>query len=124
MTLLALPLAAQAQTLTCPFTDYFAISSPNNAQIVGQPIATGNLSYAALSNAFFSLSCGNNSSSESGNLAISIGKDENNKCDLTIHDGPYEWNPSVTDIYCIGTAQYMGMDHKTGSYNYTLKVVA
>jgi len=121
ITLLSLPAAVNAKSLSCPFTDYFAVSVPSIATIINTPATKGNIHYTQESNTFFTLSCGDDRVSDTGDLSIDIGFDDNNKCSLVLHDGPYVMNPSVTYVSCKGTIKYDGIDHIFGSYNYTLK---
>lgn len=120
--LIGLPLASQAKSLACPFTDKFIINSKPQAKILSAN-TQGNLRYANPSNDFFTLSCGNEANGQSGNLFVEIGIDSSNKCDLVIHDGPYEMNPTVTSINCTGPKKftYTGIEHPFGSYEYTLR---
>lgn len=119
--LLSLPVMANAKTLSCPFTDYFALSVPSTAKIINTPSIKGNLTYTQESDTFFTLSCGDDRVSDAGDLSIEIGLDDNNKCSLAVHDGPYVMNPTVTFVNCKGNIKYDGIDHIFGSYNYTLK---
>lgn len=104
----------------CPFADYFALNIPDNAKILNTPSIKGSLTYTKLSDVFFQLSCGDSNFS-SGDLTIDLGFDNDNKCNLVIHDGPYVISPTVTLVKCDGNFKYDGMEHVYGTYNYTLK---
>ena len=112
---------AHAKSFSCPFSDYFALSVPGSAKIIGTPSVKGNLRITQQSDIFFMLSCGDDRDSGAGDLSIDIGYDDANKCSLGIHDGPYVMNPSITYVNCQGKMKYDGIDHVYGSYNYTLK---
>lgn len=118
------PSISQAKTLICPFTDKFTVASPATTKILNAK-TEGNLRYIQQSDTYFTLSCGDDHIGSSGDLFINIGYDNENHCKLKIHDGPYEMNPSVTEVSCIGTKKYtyIGMDHPYGTYDYTLKFV-
>ncbi len=121
ISLLTLPAFAKTNRLSCPFTDYFAVSAPGLSKIINIPVIQGNIKFTQQSDIFFTLSCGDDRSSDAGDLSIDVGYDDQNKCSLGIHDGPYAMNPSVTYVNCKGNIKYDGIDHVFGSYNYTLK---
>lgn len=122
MLLIAAPIVVHAKTLTCPFTDTFNISAPNQVKIMAVQ-TEGNLKYAQQSGTQFTLSCGDDKVGEPGTIFIDIGFDATNKCNLAIHDGPYEMNPTVTRVNCSSNkVSYIGIDHRFGSYQYTIKL--
>ena len=109
--------------LICPFTDHFIISAPMPVTVL-HAATEGNLDFNLINPGYFRLSCADNRSGNPGDLKIEIGMSDDIKCSLTIHDGPREMNPSVTQINCGGPGgrmSYAGMDHPKGSYDYTLK---
>lgn len=118
----SMPLLSEAKTLSCPFTDSFSLNGPVGTYILNAS-SEGNLKITKPSSTYFSLSCGDDQKSNSGDVFVDIGISDNNKCSLTIHDGPYEMNPTVSTVYCNGKLKYAGMDHVYGSYTYTLKFI-
>jgi len=120
LSLNALP--SYAKTI-CPFTDNFQISAPLPLSVLDYE-TEGNLNLTMVNSSFFQLSCHDVRSRNDGNVYIQIGLNDDVKCSLTINDGPYTLNPSVSYVYCGGPGgriYYIGMDHPLGSYNYTLK---
>lgn len=117
--ILSLPISASA--LYCPFTDYFALSIAPGGRIIGNVKVDGNLKYQQDSNTFFMLSCANDKKVTSGDVTMKIGFDDTNSCTIVLHDGPYVVNPSVTMVACGGGVNFNGIDHFTGSHNYTLR---
>jgi hypothetical protein len=114
---------SHAKSLKCPFTDNFTINGPAYTQILSVNVQ-GNLRYTQLSNNFFTLSCGTSNKGDSGEILIDIGMNNNNKCVLAIHDGPYDMNPTVTSINCNGSMlAFAGVEHQWGTYDYTLKFI-
>lgn len=106
----------------CPFTDHFVINSTIPVYVISAT-TTGNLAYDQISANYFRLSCADARQTSGGDLFIEIGVNNNVKCSLTLHDGPFVMNPSIADIYCGGAdgkLHFMGMEHPFGSYNYTL----
>lgn len=119
----SLPVISHAKTLTCPFSDRFTVSAPAQTKVLSAT-TQGNIHYTQKSDIYFALSCADDSSRSSGDLLIKIGTDSNNQCSLTIHDGPFEMNPSVTNVWCNGKMDYFGVDHQRGTYDYTLKFIS
>lgn len=118
-TILILPLMTHAApTRLCGFIDYFAIAEPAGASILGQPYTLGNLSYEQQSDTYFNLQCGDGHVF-SGSLFIDVGFDNNNKCSLTITDGPFA-SPLVVDSQCKGVIHYNGID-STVPHSYNLR---
>lgn len=112
-----------ANAMVCPFTDSFFIQAPLPLRIINASVS-GNLGYSQMSSNFFTLSCGDNGNSGSGDLHVEIGMSDDVKCSLTIHDGPYEMNPTINEVFCGGPAgriYFVGMEHPYRTYNYTLK---
>ena len=110
-------------TAVCPFTDNFFIAAPLPLHVISAT-TEGNLEFTQMGVNYFKLSCQDFRVTTGGNLYIQIGMNDNSKCSLKIQDGPYEMNPSVTEVNCGGTAStifYIGMDHAFGSHDYTLK---
>jgi hypothetical protein len=115
--------AAPAHATVCPFTDHFKIQAPLPLHIMSAA-TDNNLLYNQINYDYFTLSCPSVRQTESGNVFLVIGMSDNLKCSLTIHDGPYEMNPSVTMVSCDipnNRISFVGMDHAYGSYNYILK---
>lgn len=110
---------AIAQPQICPFMDRFTISAPTAVAITGLEFE-GNLSGIIADATHFELFCKDNSSTKNGHAYLSVGTDANH-CKLTIADGPFEMNPSVTSINCTGNLNYVGIDHELGTYRYKLK---
>lgn len=108
-----------AKPMICPFTDYFTIDAPYD-DIVRDLSADGNINVSLSSDTAFTTSCKSIWSTGSGNAYLVVGSSAH-VCHLTILDGPYENNPTVTNVTCTDGLQYAGMDHSKGSYNYTLK---
>src|SRR5262245_57617068 len=103
ISMLIFSFSASAKTMICPFQDYFLIYAPANTQILfAHPDNTGKLKYTQPSPTFFFLSCGDDNLRESGDVIVGVGKDESEVCSLTIHDGPYEMNPSIKNVSCYG----------------------
>ncbi len=120
ISLSALPVSAKT---LCPFTDNFQISAPLPLGVLDYE-ATGNINVSLVNNSYFQLSCRDIRSRDDGIVYIQIGLSDQVKCSLTINDGPYTMNPTVTYVYCGGPGgriYYTGMDHAFGSYTYTLK---
>lgn len=120
-TLTALPVANARNV--CPFVDHFMIEAPLPLRVLSAKTA-GNLAYTQVNENYFRLSCLNIPSKVGGVAYLEIGMSDDLKCMLSIEDGPYNMNPSVTSIHCGGPAgriYYIGMEHPFGSYNYTLK---
>ncbi len=116
---LTISTAAVAQPLICPFTDHFTIQGP--APTLIKDLSTdGNINATIINEAYFTTSCKSNTSTSSGHAYVTVAHNDGS-CLLTILDGPYESNPTVTSIVCTGNFRYVGMDHTKGSYNYTLK---
>lgn len=108
--------------MICPFVDHFFIDSPVPLHVISAA-TDGNLSYTQMDTNYFRLSCLDNRTTSGGNLTIQVGLNDKSRCMLTIQDGPYQMNPSVTSVTCNpnGTIFYRGMDHVFGSHEYTLK---
>lgn len=117
--LLSLPLFANAAnpTLSCPFTDFFPIKGAG-VEILEKPApyVLGHLTAEIESPTYFNLQCGD-SNVYGGDLYVDVGLDDNNKCSLVIHDGPFT-SPTV-HASCKGIVNYRGMD-STVSHNYNL----
>lgn len=117
--------ASQSKLGSCPFTDNFNIKDqthPKVGDVIIQSLSsTDNLSVSLTSYTTFNTGCANNSSSASGTAYLSLSNSTGGTCALTISDGPYDMNPSVTSANCLGSLKYAGMDHVYSSYNYTLK---
>jgi hypothetical protein len=114
--------AANAKTV-CPFTDHFFIQAPLPLTILKQE-TEGNLAFTQMTPTYFRLSCSDIRDVRGGLAFVTIGMDQNIQCKLTIKDGPYEMNPTVTEVYCGGPGSkisYIGMDHPFASHDYTLK---
>lgn len=113
-------LDVNARALICPFTDYFTISAP-----VGYAIASlssdGNIVANIQDPTHFTTGCKSYTSTESGNAYMTVAVDAYSLCTLHIVDGPYEMNPYVNFVNCVGGLKYSGMDHDWGTYNYKLK---
>lgn len=112
--------SVMAQPLVCPFTDYFTISAPAGYTISSLS-SDGNLLVNKQDPWHFSASCLDLTSPQSGNAFVTISTDQFDLCTLHIVDGPYEMNPTVTFVNCVGGLKYMGMDHVWGTYTYKLK---
>lgn len=123
VTLASIPIMSNAKALSCPFNDSFSLNGPFNTYILSTSVQ-GNLKITQPDSTYFSLSCANDHESGSGDVFIDVGISDRNKCSLTIHDGPYEMNPSVSSVYCNSKIKYAGMDHVYGSYSYTLKFIS
>jgi hypothetical protein len=118
-----LTLMTSANATICPFVDHFFIDSPVPVRVMNAS-TEGNLSYTQMGENYFRLGCQDYRSTSSGVLRIEIGMDHTTKCTLNLQDGPFEMNPSVTEVFCGGTAGklfYVGMDHPFGTHDYTLK---
>lgn len=109
-----------AQPLVCPFTDYFIISSTNPSMIASLS-SEGNVFAKKTDPLNFVTSCRSSTSMSSGTAYVTVKSDENNVCTLHILDGPYEMNPNIIFINCVGNMRFSGMDHVWGTYTYTLK---
>lgn len=110
-------------TAVCPFVDHFYIQAPLPLHVISAA-TDGNLSFTQVDINRFSLSCQDIRMTNGGNLYVQIGMNDKSKCSLKIQDGPFEMNPSVTEVHCGGPAStiyYIGMDHTFGSHDYTLK---
>lgn len=59
-------------------------------------------------------------STKSGVAIVTIGSNVENTCTLAILDGPYEMNPTVASVNCLGATHYTGIAHEHGTYQYTL----
>jgi len=101
----------------CPFTDNFYIAGAKIQQLTSD----GNLKVQQQSSSYFTASCANNESANSGNAYLTVNKNSSGSCKLTIKDGPFEMNPAVTSANCQGGLQFGGMDHAYGTYDYNLK---
>ena len=115
-------LSAQAAQSTgksgsCPFTDNFHISGATLQQLASD----GNLAVQQKSPTNFTDTCANNQSANAGNIYLTVNNTAGGSCKLTILDGPYEMNPSITSSACQGGLQFGGMDHAYGTYDYNLK---
>ena len=108
-----------AKPLICPFTDHFSISASPAITILGLEY-DGNVSGMISDATHFDLYCKDNSSTKNGNAYLIVGT-EKNQCKLTILDGPFEMNPTVSNIHCTGNLKYAGIDHELGTYRYKLK---
>lgn len=120
--LLCFSMLSQAKVLMCPYNDKFTISGPAQTKILNA-IPQGNVYYSQKSDTLFTLDCADSSGLD-GELQIKIGTDLDNQCTLIVRDGPWEMNASVTNFYCNGKMQYLGMDHQTWSRDYTLQFSA
>lgn len=107
---------ANAAPLMCPFTDYFTMQGAS----VGALYVDGNLSGSVTDIYHFTTSCRNNGSTGSGHAYLTASRG-GHYCYLTILDGPFENNPIVLSADCTSGLNYVGMDHVTGTYSYTLK---
>lgn len=109
---------AFSRPLACPFTDTFYITGGSIKTLN----VAGNLKISQISSTKFTDGCADGKLANDGTISLAvIGSSAQNNCQLTIVDGPFEWNPSVTDSHCEGNLQYSGIDHTTGTYSYTLK---
>lgn len=116
-------ISSSAFAMVCPFTDHFSIQAPLPLEIMSFQTG-GNLAYAQLTPTKFDLSCKDNKTSQGGDVFMVIGMQEDLSCKFTLHDSPFEMNPTVTFMDCGGSKGrlfYLGMDHRIGSYDYTLK---
>lgn len=110
---------AVAQPLICPFTDHFTIQGPTPT-LIKNLSTDGNLNATIINDSYFTTSCKSNTSTSNGHVYLTV-THNTDSCNLTILDGPYESNPSITNVDCPGGFRYTGMEHVKGSYNYTLK---
>jgi hypothetical protein len=116
---------AQSKLGTCPFTDNFSIvdmSHPNDA-VIQALSSSGNIAVSLHSFTSFTTSCGNNASANDGNAYVTVANSTGGICYLTILDGPYEMNPSVTSVNCLGNLIYSGIGHQYASYSYQLNFI-
>lgn len=120
ITLLALVSGVNAQPLVCPFTDTFKISSATRLTMTSLA-SDGNVVVISLDPLVFQATCKSFTSTSNGNVYFTLKKDDANLCTLHLIDGPFEMNPTITFINCIGQMQFVGMDHAWGTYSYTLK---
>lgn len=109
-----------AQSLICPFTDYFYVSTGTPA-IISSLNADGNVLVQKEDSLNFTTSCKSNTSTSSGNVYLTVKLDDCNLCTLHILDGPYEMNPTIVFVNCVGNLVFSGMDHAWGTYTYKLK---
>lgn len=109
-----------AGTLTkvslCPFTDTFDITGATIQKLS----ADGNLVVHQVNSTEFTDGCANNDATYDGNIYLTVAY-KKGFCSLTIVDGPFEQNPYVSNSSCKGGMQFNGIDHQTGTYQYTLK---
>lgn len=115
--------ANSANAMVCPFTDHFSIQAPLPLRIMTAKTG-GNIKYDQLNTNNFTLSCADNKNAQGGDVIMTIGMQDDLKCNLTLHDGPYEMNPTITYVDCSpsgGRLFYVGMEHRFGSYDYTIK---
>jgi len=113
---------ATAKPMVCPFTDIFQNHAPPGSKILGTTITnTGYIKAVQEGGINFDIVSTNcNVAPGDGTVTLVIGADTSNACKVTIHDGPYEADPSVTSVSCKGDYQYTGMSHQTLSYLYSL----
>jgi hypothetical protein len=108
-----------ARPLMCPFTDFFSIQGSADT-VIKNLLTDGNLSGDISNDTHFTTFCKSYTSTGSGHAYLTVNRGAS-VCDLTILDGPFESNPSIVEVKCLGSLQYIGMDHPKGSYNYTIK---
>ncbi len=111
---------AIAQPLICPFNDYFTINSLDQVMISSLS-SDGNVIANKIDPYKFIASCKSTTSTSSGNVYVTVKLDDSNLCTLHIVDGPYEMNPNIIFVNCVGRLKFSGMDHVWGTYQYTLK---
>jgi hypothetical protein len=114
---------ASATTTVCPFNDHFLLKAPVDLHVIRATV-DGNVNYEQLSPNYFRLSCQDNHSKAAGDVFIEVGVNNEVKCAITLHDGPYEMNPTVTMYTCAGPKDklyYVGLEHSFGTYDYTIK---
>lgn len=119
----ALMLATNASAMVCPFTDHFNIQAPLPLRIMSTK-SIGNIELTQISTNRFDLTCKDNKNGGDGDVVVTIGMDNDLSCDIAIHDGPLKMNPTINYSSCAksnGRLFFMGMDHRLGSYDYTLK---
>lgn len=80
--------------------------------------ASGNLKVNQQNNTVFTAQCGNDADADSGQVFLTVNS-TSGACHLTILDGPYKMNPSITSSYCDGKMQFSGVAHRS-MYDYTL----
>ena len=122
--LLILSPVASAITV-CPFRDHFSISAPLPLEIL-HAATSDNLGFEQISPTNFDLGCKDDKNASAGDVAMVIGMNGNEdlSCDISIHDGPYVMNPTINYVSCGRSGNrlfFLGMDHRIGSYDYTLK---
>ena len=122
--LVTLTTSASALTV-CPFRDHFNISAPLPLEVL-QVSTTGNVGIEQITPTKFDLGCQDNQATTAGdvNLVIGMKGNEDLSCDVSIHDGPYVMNPTVNYVSCGRSGNrlfFLGMEHRFGSYDYTLK---
>jgi hypothetical protein len=108
-----------AKAQVCPFVDHFTISNNSNNNTMIQSLrASGNLKVNQQNNTVFTAQCGNDADADSGQVFLTVNS-TSGACHLTILDGPYKMNPSITSSYCDGKMQFSGVAHRS-MYDYTL----
>lgn len=120
--LLNLPVASQARSLLCPFTDHIKIKAPKAASIVYLHSGS-NLHVEQQDSISFNVGCAAPDVKLSDYVYLDVGYDDDNKCILKIKDGPFERDPTIVNWYCQGTKvlRLMGIDHdRIFSYDYTI----
>lgn len=111
---------AYAKSLVCPFTDYFTISAPSGYAITSL-LSDGNIVTANQSSTNFTTSCRDYTSRDSGKAYLTVSVDKYSLCTIHLIDGPYEMNPIINFVNCVGRLKYTGIEHAWGTYNYKLK---
>lgn len=112
-------------TTVCPFRDHFKISAPLPLEVL-HTSTSGNLAIEQITPTNFDLGCSDNQNSGPGDAVLVVGMrgNEDLSCDISIHDGPYVMNPTINYASCGRSGNrlfFIGMDHRIGSYDYTLK---
>lgn len=107
---------------TCPYTDNFYISKLSGTPITIRSLKSdGSVAVQQESPALFFASCANNADTYSGNIYLTVANTSGGSCKLTILDGPFVMDPTVTATNCQGGLQFNGIDHSYGTFDYTLK---
>ncbi len=113
-------LTSYANNFICPFTDYFSISAPSGYTITSLS-PDGNVLTAQQGPLDFTTFCKDPSSIASGKIFVTLSTSDCDLCTLHIIDGPYEMNPTVSYVTCVGHLKFNGMEHVWGTYSYKLR---
>lgn len=123
LTVLALSMSvAQAKPLYCPFTETFYIDAVAGVKLLSltpdPQDPHQNLSGTPLDETSFTIAQDSCETVYGGSLIARVGYNDAEYCDLTIQDGPYQWSPTVPQVYCSGGHfLYTGMDGSAHKYH-------